>query len=359
MTASTCSPAMAAGADDYQRKPVNLDELRGQARVCVAGRRSASAPRDAHRGAPRRRIASLRPRARTRSRARAIAFISTRTSRRCSRAQRCGHPCSLALCDLDYFKSFNDTLGHVAGDEALRRVAEAMRNNLRASDTLYRYGGEEFVVLLVEQSVGDAVRAMEHAHRDRAPLHSLAADGRGPHGEHRRGSGRPVAGRDSGRGSSAPMAVSTTRSTADEIASFQSRRLRRSDRIEGVACVVDERQTGPRGAHRGHRSRSRSRLIPTQGQRLRLLATGDIVIETAGRVLVRTTPIDLRSLRVTFSGSDLVLATSDVFFEGGDDAWQRLWRQAQCAAALVERDRGRRIDLDLPMQARLLKIVGP
>lgn len=153
---------MAAGADDYQRKPVNLDEL--EARLVSAARVV-----DLHRRLETRAAALLDDTTRLFAASRTDALTGAGNRLRfdedvetmLSRAQRYGHPCSLALCDLDYFKSFNDTLGHVAGDEALRRVSEAMRNNLRASDTLYRYGGEEFVVLLVEQSVGDAVRAME------------------------------------------------------------------------------------------------------------------------------------------------------------------------------------------------------
>lgn len=100
-------------------------------------------------------------------------------------------------------------------------------------------------------------------------------------------------------------------------------------------------------------------LIPVQGQRLRLLASGDIHVETGGRVLVRTTPLDLKSLRVTFTGPDLVLAQSDVDFQGDDNAWQRFWRQAQARSRpwWNETD-GDELDLDLPMPARL-KIVGP
>ncbi len=64
------------------------------------------------------------------------------------RFQRSGEPASLALIDFDHFKRVNDTLGHPAGDEAIRRFARQLHRNLRATDTPGRYGGEEFVVLL-------------------------------------------------------------------------------------------------------------------------------------------------------------------------------------------------------------------
>ena len=82
-----------------------------------------------------------------------------------SRAQRYSYKCSLAICDLDHFKAFNDQFGHIAGDEALRRVAGGMRASLRTVDDLFRYGGEEFVVLLVEQSLEAAGCAMDRVRR--------------------------------------------------------------------------------------------------------------------------------------------------------------------------------------------------
>lgn len=152
---------MTAGADDYQRKPVNLDEL--EARLLSASRvvelhrrneaRTAELKNDTDRLFAASRTDALTGAG---NRLRLDEEVETLLSR----ASRYGHRCSLAICDLDFFKHFNDTLGHVAGDEALRRVAEAMRTTLRSSDTLYRYGGEEFVVLLVEQSASDAYRAM-------------------------------------------------------------------------------------------------------------------------------------------------------------------------------------------------------
>lgn len=63
-------------------------------------------------------------------------------------AGRHGEPLSLLFIDIDHFKSLNDTFGHMAGDEALRRVAEIIRDSARDADTAARYGGEEFAVIL-------------------------------------------------------------------------------------------------------------------------------------------------------------------------------------------------------------------
>jgi diguanylate cyclase (GGDEF)-like protein len=54
----------------------------------------------------------------------------------------------LAICDLDHFKNVNDTYGHVAGDHVLMHFVEVVKKNLRASDVIIRYGGEEFVIML-------------------------------------------------------------------------------------------------------------------------------------------------------------------------------------------------------------------
>lgn len=65
-----------------------------------------------------------------------------------SYAERHDHDLSFVLFDLDHFKSVNDTYGHPAGDSVLVRVAECVRSQLRAEDSLCRYGGEEFCVVL-------------------------------------------------------------------------------------------------------------------------------------------------------------------------------------------------------------------
>ena len=67
-----------------------------------------------------------------------------------SRAKRYGHPLSLVVIDLDHFKRVNDSWGHEAGDEVLRRVCAIIRDILRENDLFGRHGGEEFVILLQE-----------------------------------------------------------------------------------------------------------------------------------------------------------------------------------------------------------------
>lgn len=74
--------------------------------------------------------------------------FETLTAHVLARSQRDGTPVALLLCDVDHFKRVNDTYGHEAGDEVLRRLARTLQERLRASDVVARLGGEEFVVLL-------------------------------------------------------------------------------------------------------------------------------------------------------------------------------------------------------------------
>lgn len=78
------------------------------------------------------------------------------------RAARSGKPVSLILFDIDYFKRYNDTYGHVAGDDCLKKVATVMKNAVRRRDELAaRYGGEEFAIILMEQPLSAAVSLAE------------------------------------------------------------------------------------------------------------------------------------------------------------------------------------------------------
>lgn len=72
------------------------------------------------------------------------------------RAYRYGRPLSLLLIDCDNFKQINDTWGHLAGDRVLQELARLVAESLRACDRAFRFGGEEFVVLLSETNAEDA-----------------------------------------------------------------------------------------------------------------------------------------------------------------------------------------------------------
>ena len=77
------------------------------------------------------------------------------------RAERYVSDLSLLLCDIDKFKSVNDTYGHAAGDKALQAVAESLKIALRKSDILGRYGGDEFMIILPETSLDGAKKLAE------------------------------------------------------------------------------------------------------------------------------------------------------------------------------------------------------
>ncbi|HQG66847.1 MAG: GGDEF domain-containing protein [Smithella sp.] len=72
------------------------------------------------------------------------------------RANRLNTPLSVGLIDLDHFKQVNDTYGHAAGDEVLRRTARLFRENLRTMDIVGRWGGEEFIIMLPEMAIDQA-----------------------------------------------------------------------------------------------------------------------------------------------------------------------------------------------------------
>lgn len=88
------------------------------------------------------------------------AFVDA-ARREFARSRRHHRPLVVAICDVDHFKSVNDTFGHPIGDMVLRRVAEVMRRSTRTSEMVARYGGEEFVFLIPETTLAGAVALME------------------------------------------------------------------------------------------------------------------------------------------------------------------------------------------------------
>jgi len=89
---------------------------------------------------------------------RAVFFELKRELRK---SERYGHPTSVAMIDLDFFKKYNDQLGHVAGDRLLKRFARLIKENVREYDIYGRYGGEEFIIVFPETGVKEAAKVCE------------------------------------------------------------------------------------------------------------------------------------------------------------------------------------------------------
>ncbi|MBW4670470.1 MAG: PleD family two-component system response regulator [Cyanomargarita calcarea GSE-NOS-MK-12-04C] len=94
-------------------------------------------------------------------------YLDDYLQREWQRAAREKISLSLLLCDIDYFKSYNDTYGHLAGDACLKQVAQAINTTVRRpADLVARYGGEEFAVVLPNTSFEGAVRVAENIQSD-------------------------------------------------------------------------------------------------------------------------------------------------------------------------------------------------
>jgi diguanylate cyclase (GGDEF)-like protein len=88
-----------------------------------------------------------------------------------ARSRRSGHPLTLALGDIDYFKRINDRHGHAAGDHVLHSVAKLLQDGLRDYDSVARWGGEEFVVLLPDTDESTAQAVVERLRETIAASH--------------------------------------------------------------------------------------------------------------------------------------------------------------------------------------------
>jgi len=88
-------------------------------------------------------------------------YVDDRFAIELSRARRHNQSLAIAMIDVDRFKLFNDTHGHAAGDFALRTIAAVLRQSLRQSDIVGRYGGEEFVVIMPETDIAVAQRKID------------------------------------------------------------------------------------------------------------------------------------------------------------------------------------------------------
>ena len=87
-----------------------------------------------------------------------------RARRSCESAER-SEPLSLVMTDIDHFKTFNDTWGHLTGDQVLRLVAMSVKQNVKGQDIAARYGGEEFAVILPNTVLRSALTVADHIRR--------------------------------------------------------------------------------------------------------------------------------------------------------------------------------------------------
>ncbi|MCD6155792.1 MAG: GGDEF domain-containing protein, partial [Candidatus Atribacteria bacterium] len=88
-------------------------------------------------------------------------FFEEYMQKELSRCKREKYPLSVTMIDVDRFKEINDLYGHVFGDEVLRMIVHTIKRNVRASDVVVRYGGDEFIVVLPHASLQDAQAVMK------------------------------------------------------------------------------------------------------------------------------------------------------------------------------------------------------
>jgi two-component system chemotaxis response regulator CheY len=153
---------MNAGADDYLVKPLDVNDL--EARLIAASRVSSLHQQLAEQ---RTELEVLNRELMDIARKDPLTGLGNRRALEEdrylleARVARYGHLYCMALIDVDQFKSFNDTHGHLAGDQVLRSVATELKERARGGDAIYRYGGDEFLCLFPEQSLAAGAIAVE------------------------------------------------------------------------------------------------------------------------------------------------------------------------------------------------------
>jgi diguanylate cyclase (GGDEF)-like protein len=138
-----------AGADDYITKPIDFAELKARLRSMLRIKRLQETLEERE-----RELVEANERLTLMSQTDALTgldnrrHLNDRIEEMFSHATRLCEPFSLVMCDLDKFKSVNDTHGHQAGDEVLKQLAAILKDEARTIDHVGRYGGEEFILIL-------------------------------------------------------------------------------------------------------------------------------------------------------------------------------------------------------------------
>ncbi len=148
-----------AGADDYLPKPYDASELKARIYACLRTKVLQDELREKN-----RQLEEVLSQMETLAMTDQLTglfnrrFFESIIEKEFSKTVRYKHPMSCLMIDIDHFKRINDEYGHHAGDQVLKEISQVMKNCFREADTVARWGGEEFIILLPETTKENALQ---------------------------------------------------------------------------------------------------------------------------------------------------------------------------------------------------------